>query len=118
MSEWTVPPPSSQGRPGWQPQRPVRGGMVALGAGIALFAQVLAIGVGILATGDAADAVRLVLILQIPVFIGVLVAGVLLIVKGDRGLGIGLFIGWAIGIVALPVVGFGVCVWAFSGTTV
>ena len=47
-------------------------------------------------------------------FVAVVTAGTVLIVKGDRGIGIGLFIGWAAGLIVLPLIGFGLCVATIS----
>jgi hypothetical protein len=41
--------------------------------------------------------------------------GIVLLARGDRGIGLGLLIGWAVGVIVLPVVGFSVCVAVFSG---
>ena len=58
---------------------------------------------------------RLVLLLgQAVVFLGCLVTGIILTVKHDGGIGVGLLIGWAIGVIVAPIVGFGVCAWAYS----
>jgi hypothetical protein len=48
------------------------------------------------------------------VFIGCLTFGIIWIAKYDKGIGVGLLIGWAVGALVLPVVGFGVCVWALN----
>jgi hypothetical protein len=100
--------------------RPVRGARVALGIGIALGAHLLTIGLGVAvgALARASDQVTPALITlfvaQLLVFIGCLVAGILLIVRSDRGMGIGLLIGWALGVFVLPVIGVGLCIAYFA----
>lgn len=44
-----------------------------------------------------------------------LAVGIALVAKGDRSLGLGILIGWAVGLLVFPAVGFGVCVALFSG---
>lgn len=108
----TPPPP-----PG---QRPIRGARIALGIGIALGAHLLTIGLGVgvgaIAAGSdpVTPAVITLFATQVLVFLGCLVAGILLIVRSDRGLGIGLLIGWAVGVIVLPVIGVGICIALFA----
>jgi hypothetical protein len=40
--------------------------------------------------------------------------GAVLMTRGERGIGLGLVIGWAVGVIVLPVVGAGVCVAVFA----
>jgi hypothetical protein len=104
--QWTVPqPPPSGGRP-------IRGGKVAAGIGLAIGGHLVTIAVavlGILATNAAAWLV-VALVLQVVLFAACLTIGIVWIVKRDRGLGLGLLIGWAVGVIVLPVVGFGACI--------
>jgi len=115
---WNVPPPP----PGARPRQPIRGSRVMAGIGIALLGHFLSISVLLTGAliGDAdlaANAGLLVMLLgQAIVFIGCLVAGIILTVRQDGGAGVGLLIGWAIGVLIAPVVGFGVCAWAYSNT--
>ncbi|HWG99055.1 MAG TPA: hypothetical protein VNV66_06960 [Pilimelia sp.] len=110
---WDVPPPP--GRP-----TAVRGGRITAGIGIALGAHLLTISVLLLGLllqdPDLAGEVGLpvMLIGQAVVFLACLTVGIILTARQDGGVGIGLLIGWAVGVVAAPVVGFGVCVWAIS----
>ena len=104
--QWTVPPPPPSG------DRPIRGGKVAAGIGVAIAGHLVTIGVavlGILLTNAAAWLV-VALVLQVALFAACLTIGIVWIVKRDRGFGLGLLIGWAVGVIVLPVVGFGVCV--------
>jgi hypothetical protein len=50
------------------------------------------------------------LIGQAVLFVACLVIGIVLLTRGDKGFGLGLIIGWALGIIVLPVVGFGACI--------
>jgi hypothetical protein len=94
---------------------------VAGGIGLALLAHLLAIGAGVLGVvaeirTSALDGgwVPITAGGQLVVFLGCMVFGILGLNRGDRGLGLGLLIGWAVGILILPVVGFGVCVAVLS----
>lgn len=115
--QWTVPPPP----PG--SDRPIRGRKVAAGIGLAMLAHLVSIGLAFLAiyvTSNSGDGTTVGyglivgLILQVVTFAACLTFGIVWLVKRDRGIGLGLIIGWAIGVIVLPVVGFGVCVWAFN----
>lgn len=126
----TLPPPGPPGTgsppPGPPPYGPppdrlIRGSRVALGGGLAILAHLLTIvaPVAIVTGGVTAsrDATWLAVALagQVLTFLGCMVFGILGIVRGDRGLGLGLLIGWAVGVVVVPVVGIGVCIAAFNG---
>jgi hypothetical protein len=45
-----------------------------------------------------------------------MVGGIVLLSRrgGYRGLGLGLLIGWAVGVLVVPVVGFGLCIQAIG----
>jgi hypothetical protein len=90
---------------------------VAQGIGLAIGAHLLsiAISVAVLLLTKGVDAQVSIwsitsVAAQLLVFVGCLVFGILGITRGDRGRGLGLIIGWALGILVLPVIGFGVCV--------
>ena len=109
---WTTPPAPPQAG-----QRLIRGRRVALGIGLALAAHAVPILmiIGMVAlSADQGDAVGTVividLILEGLIFLGCVVIGIVLIVRSDRGVGVGLLIGWAVGVLVLPITGFGVCV--------
>jgi hypothetical protein len=91
------------------------------GIGIALaahLATLVLLLIGLLfRDGDFAAGPGLVALLigQLVVFVGCLVVGIVLIARQDGGIGVGLLIGWAIGLLIAPVAGFGICIWAFSG---
>lgn len=91
---------------------PIRPGRIAAGIGIALAGHVPASGLWLLsfytfvyyATPDSlffADCC--VICLQLALFTGCIVPGVRLIRRGERGIGPGLLIGWAAGILGLVV---------------
>lgn len=118
MSDWNVPPPP---RPPGRPGRPIRGGRIAAGIGIALAAHLatlvlLIVGL-LLGNEDLAAGPGLVALLigQFVVFVAALVVGIVRTVQQDGGVGIGILIGWAVGLLVVPVAGFGLCVWAISG---
>jgi hypothetical protein len=97
------------------PQRPIRAGAVWAGIGLAVLGHLMCAGLvaaALWGAGDAADQVLIggSLLGQLVLFVAVITAGTVLIVKGDRGIGTGLFIGWAAGLIVLPLVGFGLCV--------
>ncbi|WP_433216148.1 hypothetical protein ACQP00_07210 [Dactylosporangium sp. CS-047395] len=111
---WTVPPPPPP--PG--PERPIRTRQVFLGIGLVLAAQVVAVllGVGAVVLGNNSSnsengllGVWLEVILQVAIFVACLTIGIVWIVRKDRGLGLGLLIGWGASVLICPVVGIGVC---------
>jgi hypothetical protein len=111
-SQWTVPPPPPSG------DRPILGRRVAAGIGIAIGGHLLTIGITVLAAYVEAQSpgpagagwLILGLISQVVLFVACLTIGIIWIVSRDRGIGIGLIIGWAVGVVVLPVIGFGACI--------
>jgi hypothetical protein len=116
-SGWTVPPPPPLPPNGQD--RPIHGRKVAAGLGIAAGAQVLAIAIGVGATiafaasdnsENALLGVYLEMLLQLVLFIVSLVIGIVWIARRDRGLGLGILIGWAVSVIVFPVAGVGVCI--------
>ncbi|GAA1750416.1 hypothetical protein [Luedemannella helvata] len=116
-------PPSNPTGPGRPPKPPITPGWVFAGIGLAMLGHLLTIvpAIPVLAAstpgGDAVGtAVIVMLIAQVVVFLGCLVAGIVLLAgeRVSRGLGLGLLIGWAVGVLVVPVVGFGLCVQAIS----
>jgi hypothetical protein len=113
--DWNVPPPP----PAHQPRSAIRAKRVWAGIGVALAAHLLTL-LGVLggAAMGSIDAlgygVIAMLIGQVVVFLVCLVLGVVLIVRNEGGFGVGLLIGWAVGLLIVPVAGFGLCVWLFS----
>ena len=109
--QWTVPPP-----PGPPGQR-LKAGRVWAGIAIANLGHILTvlITIGLVAL-DPETAWGLVvgLVLQVLLFIACLTVGIVLITRKERGVGLGLIIGWAVGVIVLPVVGFGICIYLFS----
>jgi len=111
-SGWTVPPP-----PG--PPRPIRTRKVFIGIGLATLGQIAAIGIGVLAVyvGSQTDnndnavlGIYLEVLLQVVLFGACLALGIVWIVRRDRGIGLGLLIGWAVTVLVFPVAGIGVCI--------
>ena len=113
QSGWSVPPP-----PG-PPERPIRTRKVLAGIGLAVLGQVATIGLGLVAilafsqTGDNENALLGLwaeIVLQVVLFVACLVLGTVWIARKDRGLGLGLLIGWAVSVLVFPVAGIGVCI--------
>jgi hypothetical protein len=110
--EWTAPLP-----PGG-PDRPIRAWRVAAGTLLALLGHVptawLTVAVARMIGGTFLEGgsfwVLLLPLVQVPLMVLCVVPGVLLLRFGDRGFGLGLLAGWAAGVVATVVVGFGVLV--------
>jgi hypothetical protein len=110
--QWTVPPP-----PPGQPTARLKAGRVWGGIGIAMAGHVatILIAIGLVAV-DPRTGFGLVLglVLQVLLFIACLTVGIVLIVRQERGIGLGLLIGWAVGVIVFPVIGFGICLYYFS----
>lgn len=110
---WNVPGPPPP------PRRRLQGGRVGAGIGTALLGHVLSVVAIILAAAaDTSSSVNIGMYVllggQALLFVGCLTVGIVLITRDDPSFGTGLLIGWAIGIVAAPVIGIGVCFVAFS----
>ena len=111
--DWTPPPPPEQAGSG---KRPIRPGRVWTGIGIAMGGHLFTIFIGwlvaVLISGE--EALNFLLVSgagQILLAIAALVVGIILVAKGrDGGIGVGIIIGWAVGLIISPIVGFGVCV--------
>jgi hypothetical protein len=117
QGSWAVPPDPR--RPGAPHRRPVRVGRVFAGLGIAMAAHLLTLVVALVGVAGGNDDVIwaglwIGLAGQLLVFLGCLIAGIILTVRQDGGIGIGLLIGWAVGVLIIPVIGFGLCVAAFE----
>jgi hypothetical protein len=123
---WTPPPPPPE--PAGSGKRPIQTRRVWAGIGIALGGHLLTILIGWLASlifssaGESREtqALNFVFIAgaaQVVLAIAALVVGIILAVKGrDGGIGVGIIIGWAVGLIISPVVGFGVCVAIINGS--
>jgi hypothetical protein len=112
------PPPYGYGPPP-APRRPIRWWTVILGAltPIVVFGAVNLFA-GLFAADREDDVGPNVIFIYLPVALAMLslltlVAGILFIVKGDRGYGIGLLSGWALGLI----VGAGVCFTALTAAS-
>lgn len=111
--DWTPPPPPQNTGDG---KRPIRPGRMWTGIGAALGGHLLTIIIGwivaLTISGEPAFTFLFVGgIGQVVLAVAALVTGIILAVKGrDGGLGLGIIIGWAVGMIISPVVGFGVCV--------
>ena len=105
--QWTTPPPPPHARAGMRARR------VWAGIGIALLGHVVVIVVP-LAIGSAGIGgalwTWLALFGELALFVACLTVGIVLITRRERGIGLGLLIGWPVGVV----ITFGVCVYAFA----
>ncbi|HYN96355.1 MAG TPA: hypothetical protein VES42_21135 [Pilimelia sp.] len=114
----TPPPPPQFPPPGQPPpgQPPIRAGRIFGGIGIMLAAHavvttLVVLGVAGVAGDQASIGLSAVgLVLEVVLLVAAIVVGLRLMNRGDRGLGLGLIIGWPVGLLVLPVIGFGVCV--------
>jgi hypothetical protein len=90
----TEPPPTNP--------RPIRAGRVWAGIGLAFVAHLLGVGVGLaIATGTSplrATALAFP-VAEFLVLAACVIVGIRQLVRGDRGLGVGLLVGWAAGAV-------------------
>lgn len=110
--EWTVPPP-----PGG---KKIRGRWVAAGIVVALAAHVLTLVVASvphLAGSPQTLSLTLLLIGQALLLVGFVVATIVLFVSDRQGWGLGVIIGWAIGLIVIPDIGIGACINALNSGT-
>jgi hypothetical protein len=99
----------------------MRAGRVAIGVAAAIVGHLLTLGAGVgflAANSGSSDALALAIAVllggQLLVFVACMAVGSVQLTRGDRGIGLGLIVGWAVGVIVLPVLGFGVCVAAVS----
>lgn len=121
LGSWTVPPDPR--RPGAPHRRPVKGGRIAGGVAIALAAHLLTMVVATAGVAAGNDDVLwagfwIGLGGQFLVFLGCLIAGIILTARQDGGIGLGLLIGWAVGVLIVPVLGFGLCIAALESASI
>jgi hypothetical protein len=96
---------------------------VAAGIGVALLAHLLT--VLVMVVGIATDnsefatgaGLMVMLVGQVVVFLGCLIVGIVLTARQEPGFGVGLLIGWGLGLLVTPVAGFGLCVWLLNATS-
>jgi hypothetical protein len=88
--------------------RPIRTSRVWAGIGLAILGHVIAlcVGLGSAGTGLVNYYVWIWFVVEFILFAACVAVGVVQIVRGDRGIGVGLLVGWAAGTVIFA----GVCV--------
>lgn len=116
-----MPPPGPYQAPyqGPPPRRPVRVGRVMAGIGIALAGHLLTLVVSVAGAASGNTDVSVagfytVVGGQLLLAAACLVVGIVLTVRQDGGFGVGLLIGWGVGLLFAPVVGIGLCLNALS----
>jgi hypothetical protein len=98
--QWTTPRP-----PGEAEGRPIRGWRVTAGIGLAMLGHAVIAAVAVLVSvrSHSPQGATIVLPAEAVLLAVCLTLGVVLLVRGDRGLGLGLIVGWA-GAMAVAVV--------------
>jgi hypothetical protein len=103
-NDWTTPPPPHV--PGSEELRPIHGRRVGLGIILAVAAHLVTVGVaaamGQLESGP--DWLLVWALGQLVLLVAAVTAGTILLVRGDRGVGLGVFIGWGGGLVLTPLI--------------
>jgi hypothetical protein len=102
--DWTTPPPPRLGG-----ERPIRAWRVIGGGAVALLGHLIVGWFVVVVPRHGAESLNglpLLLMAQAGLLILCLVPGILLLVRGDRGFGLGLLVGWATGLAALVVTGY------------
>jgi hypothetical protein len=116
--QWTSPAPPPHGLPfGGGEREPIRARHVWAGIGLATLGHLVSIAVALATTifgiGEAVFVFGLVL--QAVLFVACLTVGTVLLTRQRRrGVGLGLLIGWGVGVIVLPVVGIGACLYVLS----
>ncbi len=102
--DWTTPPPPHV--PGTREERPIRGRRVGLGVFLAVLGHLVTVGLGfaVAQLKSGPDWLLVWVLGQAVLVVGCVIAGTLLLVRGDRGVGLGVFIGWGAGIVLTPLI--------------
>ncbi|MEV8513045.1 hypothetical protein [Dactylosporangium sp. NPDC051484] len=112
---WSVPPPPP---PPPAPERPIHTRRVFGGIGLAFLGQAVAILLGVAAIiiggrsakpENAIIGVYVEILLQGLLLVACLVVGIVWIARKDRGIGLGILIGWSVSVAVLPIAGIGVC---------
>jgi hypothetical protein len=102
--QWTTPRPP-RGAEG----RPVRGWRVTAGIGLAVLGHAAIVGVASLVSvlGHSVGGLWIVIPAEAALLAVCVTLGVLLLAHGDRGLGLGLLIGWAVALLVAALLWFG-----------
>jgi hypothetical protein len=105
-------PPNQQPGP---PRRRIQGRWVAAGIAAALLGHLAAIAL-LFVDPNGDNGIVYALVGEVVVFLACVAGGItaLAMRSGNPGLGVGLLVGWAVGVVVLPAIGFGLCVQAMN----
>jgi len=106
--DWTTPKPPHV--PGSERLRPIVGRRVGLGVILAMLGHLVTVGAGFVAVSlrHGPDWLLVWVIGQVVLLIAAVTAGTVLLVRGDRGVGLGVFIGWGAGLVLTALIAIGV----------
>jgi hypothetical protein len=110
--EWTVPPP-----PGG---KKIRGRWVTAGIAVALAAHVLTLFVASaphFVNPDQPINFTWLLIAQAVLLLAFIAATIALFAKDQQGWGLGVIIGWAVGLIVVPDIGIAACINALNSGT-
>jgi hypothetical protein len=106
--DWTTPAPPYV--PGSEQLRPIRGLRVGLGIILAVAGHLVTIGAAVVADRMVSGPGWLVVwaLGQLALLVVAVTAGIVLLVRGDRGVGLGVFLGWAGGLLMTPLIALAV----------
>ena len=104
-------PPNQPPGPPPPPRRRIQPSWVAGGIAAALLGHVAAIAL-LFVDMSGTGGIVFALVGEAVVFLACVAGGItaLAMRSGNPGLGVGLLVGWAVGVVVLPAIGFGLCV--------
>lgn len=113
--QWSTPPPPP-GQPFGGGREPIRAVDVWVGIAMATLGHLLTIVITVVALAFRGDVGLIVGFgSQAVLFVACLTLGIVALTRQvRRGLGLGLLIGWGVGVIVLPVVGVGACIYMLS----
>jgi hypothetical protein len=113
--QWSTPP-TPPGGPLGDGREPIRAVDVWVGIGMATLGHLLTIVITVVSLAFRGDLGLFVGFgSQVLLFVACLTLGIVQLTRPvRRGLGLGLLIGWGVGVIVLPVVGVGACIYMLS----